>query len=81
MWPRKLAGGVQLAEGLAQVNDVDAVAGVEDERLHLGVPPPGLVPEMDAGIQQFLNANTNHKFSFGLRVRPYAGEPSRGTRD
>jgi hypothetical protein len=44
---------------------VDAVASIEDERLHLGIPPFGLVPEMNARLQQFLNANTNHNFSFG----------------
>ena len=61
----EIAGRFQLVERLAQVDDMDAVARVEDERLHLGVPPFGLVSEMDTGIQQFLNSDTNHKFSFG----------------
>ena len=51
---QEVAGGFQLGERLAEVDDVNAVARVEDERLHLGVPTLGLVSEMDAGIQQFL---------------------------
>ena len=47
----EIAGGFQLGERFAQVNDVDAVAGVEDERLHLRVPALGLMSEMDAGVQ------------------------------
>ena len=58
----EIARRFQLAERLAQVDDVNAVAGVKDERLHLRVPPFGLVPEMDTGIQQFLNSDTNHRF-------------------
>ncbi len=46
-----VAGRFQLRQRFAQVNDVDAVARVEDERLHPGVPTPGLMPEMDAGVQ------------------------------
>ena len=45
------AGGVELGEGLAQVNDVDSVPGIEDEFLHLGVPPFGLMTEVDARFQ------------------------------
>ena len=33
---QKLAGGLELGEGLAQVNDMNAAARFEDERLHLG---------------------------------------------
>src|SRR5439155_11372997 len=57
-------------EGLAQVNDVDTMAGIEDEFLHLGVPAPGLMPKVDARFQQFFNANTYHKF-------PWVNSPSR----
>ncbi len=59
---KKAARGFQLVKRLAQVNDVNTIAGIEDERLHLGVPPFGLVSEMDARIEQFLNSNTNHNF-------------------
>jgi hypothetical protein len=60
--PREIAGGFQLGERLAEVDDMNAVAGIEDERLHLGVPAFRLVSKMDAGIQQFLNSDTNHRF-------------------
>jgi len=59
---QKVARRFELAERLAEVDDVDAVARVEDKRLHLGIPPLGLVPEMNARFQQFLNANTYHNF-------------------
>jgi hypothetical protein len=48
---QEVAGGFQLNEGLAEVDDVNAIAGVEDEGLHLGIPAPGLMAEMDAGVQ------------------------------
>src|SRR6185312_9054686 len=46
---------VEELESLLQVNDVDAVALAEDVLLHLRVPTPGLVPEVDSGLQQFLH--------------------------
>jgi hypothetical protein len=44
----KIARGFELRERFAQINDVDAVARVEDERLHLGIPTLRLMAEMDA---------------------------------
>ena len=49
----KSAGDFDLGEGLVEVDDVNAVAGGENELLHLGVPPLGLVTEMNPGFQQF----------------------------
>ena len=46
--------GLESRERLGQVDDVDAVALVEDEGLHLRIPAPGLVAEMQAGVQQIL---------------------------
>ena len=45
---QKIAGRLQLSERLAQINDVNAVACVKDERFHLRVPAPRLVSKMDA---------------------------------
>ena len=59
---QEVAGCLQLVERAAEVDDMNAIAGIEDEGFHLGIPPFGLVPKMDARIQQFLNSNTNHKF-------------------
>jgi hypothetical protein len=52
-----VARGFELREAFAEVNDVNPVAGVEDELLHLGIPTTRLMSEMDACFQQFLNAN------------------------
>jgi hypothetical protein len=68
-----------LIQRFAQVNDVDAVARVKDERFHLGVPPLGLVSKVNTCIQQFLHTNTNHNFPFVKS--PSRKGPSRGTRD
>ena len=54
---QKVARGFELRERLAEVNDVNAVARIEDERLHLGIPTLRLVSEMDARFQQFFYAN------------------------
>jgi len=48
---QEVAGGFQLGEGFAQVDDMNAVARIEDEGFHLGIPAPGLMSEMDAGVQ------------------------------
>ena len=59
---QKVARGFELRERLAEVNDVNAVARVEDERLHLGIPTLRLVSEMDARFQQFFYADAYHNF-------------------
>ena len=76
---REIAGRFQLRQRLAQVDDVNAVAGIEDELLHLGVPTFGLVSEMNTCFQQFFNSDDLSHISF-VKVRAYA-RPSRGTRD
>ncbi len=43
--------------GLLQVDDVDAVALAEDVRLHLRVPAPRLVPEVDPRFEHLLHAD------------------------
>jgi hypothetical protein len=69
------ARGFQLRDRLAQVDDVDPVAGLEDERLHLGVPTTGLVSEMDTRFEQLLQSDGQHGLGFlvtSLRTRPAA---------
>ena len=41
---------------------MNPIARFEDELLHLGIPPFGLVSEMNTRFQQFFYANTDHKF-------------------
>jgi hypothetical protein len=52
-------------EGLVEVDDVDAGAFTEDEPLHLWIPSPGLMPEMDARLQQLLHRDDGHVRSPG----------------
>src|SRR5947208_174010 len=77
----KTARGFELSEGLAEVDDVDTVAGIKDERSHLGVPTTGLVSEVDARFQQFFNADTDHRFPLVVSPSELAEGPSRGSRD
>ena len=53
-------GGLDPRQRLVQIDDVDAVALTEDESLHLRVPAPGLVAEVDAGLQQLLHRDDSH---------------------
>ena len=48
---QKVTRRFQSGERFAQVNDVDPVAGIEDEWFHLGVPSLGLMSKMDARFQ------------------------------
>src|SRR5258706_12049347 len=51
---------IDVVEGLAQVDDVDTVALGEDEALHLRVPAPGLMPEVDTTLQQLAHGHDGH---------------------
>ena len=53
----ELVGAVDVGQRLLQVDDVDAVALGEDEALHLRVPATGLVPEVDAALEQLLHGD------------------------
>ena len=69
---------VDLANGLLQVDDVDAVALGEDVLGHLRVPAAGLVAEVNAGLQQLLHGNDCHSGFPSLFFPPPASTP-RGT--
>ncbi len=56
----ELVGAVDVRQRLEQVDDVDAVALGEDEALHLRVPAAGLVPEVDAALQQLPHRDDGH---------------------
>ena len=51
---------VDVGQRLLQVDDVDAVALGEDESLHLRVPATGLVPEVDAALEQLAGGDDGH---------------------
>ena len=56
----ELVGAVDERQRLLQVDDVDAVALGEDEALHLRVPAPGLVPEVDAALEELAHRDDGH---------------------
>ena len=60
----KVTGVVQLSDALAQVDNMDSVARVENERLHFRVPALGLMSEMDTGFEKFFYTNILHSFPF-----------------
>src|SRR5215213_3875589 len=62
-------GGVDALQRLLQVDDVDPVALPEDEPLHLGVPAPGLVAEVDSGLEQLLHGDDGRCFCHGTSFR------------
>jgi len=53
-------GAVDVGQRLLQVDDVDAVALGHDEALHLGVPATGLVPEVDAALEELAHGDDGH---------------------
>ena len=53
----ELVRAVDVVQRLLQVDNVDAVALGEDVTLHLRVPAPGLVAEVDAALQELLHAD------------------------
>ena len=59
---------VDVGQRLLQVDDVDAVALGHDESLHLRVPTTGLVPEVDAALEQLAHGHDGHvRSSFDAR--------------
>jgi hypothetical protein len=61
---------------LHEVDDVDAVPGLEDEFPHLRVPLARLVSEMDTRVQQFFNVT--HSLVFHWLPAESVVQPSRG---
>ena len=58
----EIDGALEIPECGSQIDDVNAVSLAEDERFHLGIPAPCLMPEMDTGVQQLLDGNGAHLF-------------------
>ena len=65
----KLGSRLKAVERLLEINDVDAVALREHERLHLGMPAAGGVSKMDSGLQQGLHRDFRLITVFGSRRR------------
>src|SRR6185503_17848416 len=61
---------------LLQVDDVNAIALAKDVFLHLWVPAPYLVAEVNAGLQQLFHGNRYQtKVSFSLIGLMYSPQP------
>jgi len=71
----EFTGFIQLIERFAQVNDVDAVTGIENEAFHLWVPAFGLMAKVNTRFKQFFNSNIYHNFPL-LRARLQANHPA-----
>src|SRR5918995_786738 len=70
---------LQQRDGLGEIDDMDPVAHPEQVRLHLGVPTPGVVTEMDTRFQQLTHRKCRHShavllFRLGLRGRRPLGQ-------
>ena len=74
----ELIGAVDESQRLLQVNDVDAIALSKNKALHLGVPATGLVPEVDAALEELASGNNGHAEYFltqaGERARAIPGQ-------
>ena len=60
--PDERVGGLDAAQRLAQVDEIDPVALTQDEALHLRVPPPRLVAEVHPGFQKLSHGNDGHRY-------------------
>src|SRR5512132_2765190 len=56
----EVVGLVQGVECLLEVDYVDAGALPEDESAHLGIPPPGLMAEVDARLEELPPSGDGH---------------------
>ena len=55
-----LDGFAQLLDGQREIDDVDPVTLLKDERLHLGVPAARLMAEVNARFQEFAHGDDGH---------------------
>ncbi len=60
----KTHGVLEQLQGLLKVNDVNPIAFAKDVLFHLWIPALGLVPEVNAGFEQFLHRNRRQTTSF-----------------
>jgi hypothetical protein len=64
-----VVGRIDVLERLLQVDDVAARALGEDEALHLRVPTAGLVPEVNAAVEQLADCDDGHGRSPSRQAR------------
>ena len=59
--PDRLQALVQHRFALLEVDDVDPVADAENVRRHLGVPPAGMMAEVNAGFEQLAHGGSRYR--------------------
>ena len=73
-------GGLDAAQRLAQVDEIDPVALTQDVALHLRVPSARLVAEVDSGLQKLSHGNDGHRDVPPVGCSPGAAPPEGGDR-
>ena len=73
------SGVLEHLQRLLQIDDVDSVTFAEDVFFHLRIPALGLVPEVNAGFEQFLQNSRQTDPSGFVNVLPpgFAARPTR----
>jgi hypothetical protein len=56
---------LKLPDCLTEIDDLDGVPRLENERLHLRVPPLGLVTKMDTCLEKFRHQFSGHESWLG----------------
>jgi hypothetical protein len=73
----KIIGGFKKINRFLQINNVNPIPGPINIGLHFGIPPLGLMTEMNPGLQQLLHRNIRHTLPpFGF-FRRFFNELSR----
>ncbi len=62
---QEIGSDIDLFDGLLDVEDVDLIAGIEDEGLHLRIPAFGLVTEVDTSFDEFGECLHGHDAMMG----------------
>jgi hypothetical protein len=57
----ELVGCIEKPDGALQIYDINPVASAKDKGFHFGVPPAGLMAEMNPCFQQLFHSNNCHR--------------------
>jgi hypothetical protein len=74
--PYERVGGLDAGQRLSKVDEIDPVALTQNEALHLRVPSPRLVAEVDSGFQKLSHGNDGHSGVSSSRLLPWRSAAS-----